>query len=58
MTANRLIDATLNEIAQRYQPGTLVQMKRTRPKEFEKFKAIEKEINRLALGGDLGGLKN
>lgn len=54
---NTLIDNTLCEIAQRYQPRTLVRFKRTRPKEFEKMKAIEKEINRLALGEDLEGLK-
>jgi hypothetical protein len=57
MTVNSPIDVTLREIAQAYRHGALVWMKRNRPKEWEKMIALERDINEMALKGDLKGLK-
>ena len=57
MTANSLIELTLEEIARDYQPGTLVWMKRSRPKEWGTMLTIEERINKMALGGDRDGLR-
>jgi len=57
MTANSFIDETLERINQEYEPGTLVWMKRTRPKEWGKTVAIEGKINEMVLKGDMKGLE-
>ena len=43
-----LIDQTLREINKAWTPGALEWMKRTRPNDFEKMVALEREINRIA----------
>jgi len=57
MTANLLIDETLERINQEYQPGTLPWMKTNRLNEWEKLLAIECMVNELALGSNLNGLR-
>lgn len=57
MTANRLIDLTLEEIGRDYQPGSLPWMKVNRPDEWGKMLTLERGINGMALGGNLDGLR-
>ena len=57
MTANSLIDETLERINQEYQPGTLVWIKLNRPDNWEKVMALEQEINEAAFERDFGKLK-
>jgi hypothetical protein len=51
-----LIDQTMNQINEAWDPGTLEWMKVSRPEEWRKMLALEVEINKTALGGDLDGL--
>lgn len=57
MTANSLIDITLEEIATEYQTGTLAWMKRNRPGEWRTMLSLEEETNQKTLKGDMEGLK-
>lgn len=57
MTANSLIDDTLERINQGYHPGTLTWIKTNRPEEWGKILAIEGKINSMALGGNIEGLR-
>ena len=57
MTANPLIEVTLKEIGQRYQPGTLAWMKMNRPDEWRKMLTIERKVNELAVGSNLEGFR-
>lgn len=54
---NSLIEFTLNEIAGEYQAGALPWMKRDRPDKWNKMKSLEREIDKMALCGDLDGLR-
>ncbi len=57
MTANSLIDSTMERINRVYRPGTLSHMKRFHPDEWKRLVALEGEINKLAIKGDTEGLK-
>lgn len=57
MTANSLIEVTLESINQAYQPGTLPWMKANRPDEWGKVLAMEGQVNEMALGGAMEGLR-
>jgi hypothetical protein len=57
MMANSLIDATIREIAQAYQPGTLAWMKVNRPNDWGDMLTLEGRVNKMALGSDTEGLK-
>jgi len=57
MTANSLIDLSLEEIARGYQPGVLPWMKADKPKEWNEMIALEKKINDEAVKEDVEGLK-
>ena len=57
MTANSLIDFTLEEIAREYQPCALALMKAGRPDDWERMVVLEGEINKMALGSNTEGLK-
>ena len=57
MTVNSFIDATLREIAQAYQTGTLAWMKVNRPNDWGNMVALEGRVNEMALGSDTEGLK-
>ena len=50
MTANSLIDFTLEEIARDYQPGVLPWAKANRRGEWDKMLTLERRINEIALG--------
>ena len=52
-----LVEQTLREMNEAYKPGTLEWMKRNRPDEWAKMLALEREINKMALCGDLDGLR-
>lgn len=57
MTANSLIDTTLEEVGRGYHPGALGWMKGNRPQEWNKMVALEEKINQAVLSGDGTGLK-
>jgi hypothetical protein len=57
MTANSLIDLTLEEIAREYQPCAFAWMKAGRPDDWKRMVVLEGEINKMALGSDTEGLK-
>jgi len=57
MTANSLIEDTLERIGGRYHPGALAWVKRARPRQWEEMLTLEEEINRRASIGDEEGLK-
>jgi hypothetical protein len=57
MTANSLIDTTLEEIGRGYHPGVLGWMKGNRSQEWNKMVALEEKINRTTLKGDMESLK-
>jgi hypothetical protein len=57
MMANSLIDATIREIAQAYQPGTLAWMKTNWPDDWTHMLTLEGRVNEMALESDLGGLR-
>lgn len=57
MTANSLIDITLERIGQEYQGGTLPWMKANRPNEWGTMLTLEGRVNEMALGSDLSGLR-
>jgi hypothetical protein len=57
MMANSLIDATIREIAQAYQPGALAWMKTNRPDEWGNMLTLERRVNETALGGHLKRLR-
>lgn len=52
-----LIDRTIQEINKEWESGALEWIKVNRPDEWEKMLAIENEINRMALAGDIDGLR-
>jgi len=52
----RLIEQTLIEITEHWEPGALEWMKRTRPNDFKKMVTLEEQINQLALSGDANTL--
>lgn len=52
-----LIDLTLKEIAKDYQPWTLPWMKVNSLEEWRRMLILEQRINRMALGGNLDGLR-
>lgn len=57
MTVNSLIDLAIREIAQAYQPETLVWTKANRPNGWGIMLTMEERINKMALGGDIDGLR-
>ena len=57
MTANSLTNETLERINQEYQPGTLVWTKVNKPDAWGKMLTMEERINKMALRGDLDGLR-
>jgi hypothetical protein len=57
MTANRLIDLTLEDIGRNYQPGSLPWMKVNRPDEWGKMLTLERRITGMALGDALDDLR-
>ena len=52
-----LIDRTLREINEAWEPGTVEWIKANRPDEWRKLLTLEQRINRMALGGNLNGLR-
>ena len=54
---NSLIDATMREIAEAYQPSTLAWVKANRPDEWGKMLTLEQKVNEMAFRGDLDGLR-
>lgn len=57
MTAKRLIDLIIEEIARDYQPGTSPRMKMNRQGAWGKMLALEEEINKTALCGNLDAFR-
>ena len=57
MTANSLIDLTLEKIAKGYSPGTLPWIKVDRPDDWRRMVGLEGEINERALKEDISELK-
>lgn len=53
MMVNSLIDATLERIIRVYRPGILFRMKRFYSDEWRKLVALEEEINKWALKGNI-----
>lgn len=49
---NRLVTTTLMKIGIEYQAGALEWLKQNRPKDWEKFIALENQINRLVSDND------
>lgn len=56
-TPHDLIDRTLEKINQEWRPGALGWMKRSRPGDWTRMVALEGEINKMALEGNLEGLR-
>lgn len=52
-----LVEQTLCELNERWEPGALKWMERNQPKDLERMKTLEEKINQLALDGNLSGLK-
>jgi len=52
-----LIDQTIRDINKEWKPEALEWIKVNRPDEWGKILAIENEINRMALAGDIDGLR-
>jgi len=52
-----LIDQTLKEIDEAWEPGTIEWMKANRPNEWGNMLTLERRINETALGGDLKRLR-
>jgi len=52
----RLIEQTLTEINEHWEPGAMEWMKRTRPNDSKEMVALEERINQLALSRDVNGL--
>jgi hypothetical protein len=57
MTANSLIDATIREIAEAYQPRTLAWMKANSPDDWGNMLTLEGRVNEMAFGSDTDSLK-
>ncbi len=57
MTANLLIDETLDRINQEYHSGTLLRMKKI-PEEWNRLVSLESEINKMALCGNVEDLED
>ena len=57
MTANSLIDLTLERIGREYQAGTLPWTKANRPAEWGMMLTMEWRVNKMALGGTMEGLR-
>ena len=52
-----LIDRTLREINEAWEPGTVEWIKANRPDEWRKLLTLEQRINGMALGGSIEGLR-